>query len=192
LYTIRYLSTPDEVLQQFFQSLIRRAVGMVRQRDHGLISNLVGNHFRAISICLTGIESGRLLCDDGARGEYMRQKLTPQIISAAISGFEQQKAQIDVQIAELRAMLSEGRNEIPPATVNGSKRRIVSARARRKMAEAQKARWAKSRGKAETEELPAPKAKRKLSAAARATMAANLKKARAAKARKARLAARAA
>ena len=38
----------------------------------------------------------------------MPQKLTNEIITAAIAGFEQQKQQIDVQIAELRASLSGG------------------------------------------------------------------------------------
>ena len=35
-------------------------------------------------------------------------KLTPEIITAAIEGFEQQKRRIDTQIAELRAMLPGG------------------------------------------------------------------------------------
>src|ERR1039458_7664198 len=35
-------------------------------------------------------------------------KLTPEIITAAIVGFEAQKTRIDDQIAELRAMLSGG------------------------------------------------------------------------------------
>src|ERR1035437_1066597 len=33
-------------------------------------------------------------------------KLTPEIINAAVEGFEQQKLRIDAQIAELRAMLT--------------------------------------------------------------------------------------
>src|ERR1019366_6600938 len=36
------------------------------------------------------------------------QKLTPEIITAAILGFEEQKRHIDSKIAELRAMLSGG------------------------------------------------------------------------------------
>ena len=35
-------------------------------------------------------------------------KLTPEIITAAIVGFEQQKLRIDAQIAELRAMFHGG------------------------------------------------------------------------------------
>jgi hypothetical protein len=36
----------------------------------------------------------------------MPTKLTPEIISAAILGFEEQKRHIDANIAELRAILS--------------------------------------------------------------------------------------
>src|SRR5690348_17878435 len=39
---------------------------------------------------------------------YPMQKLTPEIIHAAIDGFEAQKRKIDSQIAELRAMLNGG------------------------------------------------------------------------------------
>jgi hypothetical protein len=117
----------------------------------------------------------------------MPHKFTSQIISAAIAGFEQQKIEIDQQINELRAMLSGGSVEIAttPEAAPG-KRKKFSAAARRKMALAQKARWAKIKGEAEPPEpATALRAKRKLSAAARAILAANLKKARAAKAAKA-------
>ena len=39
------------------------------------------------------------------------RNLNPQIINAAILGFEEQKRHIDKQIAELRAMLPGGRTE---------------------------------------------------------------------------------
>ena len=42
-------------------------------------------------------------------------KLTPEIIHAAIAGFEQQKHSIDIQIADLKAMLPGSRTE-PAAT----------------------------------------------------------------------------
>ena len=49
------------------------------------------------------------------------QKLTPEIITAAVEGFEQQKRRIDVQIAELRA-LREGHGPVsrgrPPSYVS--------------------------------------------------------------------------
>jgi hypothetical protein len=66
------------------------------------------------------------------------QRLTPEIITAAILGFEEQKRHIDSKIAELRAMLPGGPGETaatPEAPT--SKRRKFSAAARRRMREAQ-------------------------------------------------------
>ena len=120
--------------------------------------------------------------------------ISKSIIEAAIVGFEQQKAQIDDQIAELRAMLSGGPVESTAAGTAAPKtRKKFSAAVRRKMALAQQARWAKIRGTAEPAPAPAkaPKTKRKLSAAGRAAIIAATKKmwarkrAEAAKARKA-------
>jgi len=118
-------------------------------------------------------------------------KLIPEIIAAAILGFEQQKRQIDSQISELRAMLSGGPAEPAAVTLESParKRKKFSATARRKMALAQKARWAKIKGEsAKPAPVLAPKPKRKLSAAAKAKLVTNLKKARAAKVAKAKAA----
>jgi cell division septum initiation protein DivIVA len=119
-------------------------------------------------------------------------KLTPEIITAAIEGFESQKRRLDDQIAELRAMLPGGTSETVAATeAPGQKRRRFSAAARRRMKEGQQRRWAKIRGGSQpstTVPALAPKPKRKLSAAAKAKLVANLKKARAAKAAKAKAA----
>ena len=99
------------------------------------------------------------------------EKLTPEIITAAILGFEHQKRQIDTKIAELRAMLPGGSTE--PATTPDAptgKRRKFSAAARRRMREAQQRRWASIRGESEPSAPATPKAlkpKRKLSAAGR-------------------------
>jgi hypothetical protein len=114
--------------------------------------------------------------------------LTPEIITAAIAGFELQKLRIDDQIAELRAMLTGGPTETAASPeAPARKGRKLSAAARMRMKEAQQRRWAKVRGEAAAPAamLEAPKAKRKLSAAAKAKLVANLKKARAAKAAKA-------
>src|ERR1035437_5193944 len=99
------------------------------------------------------------------------QKLAPEIIAAAILGFEEQKRHIDSKIAELRAMLSGGPGETA-ATPEASNRkpRKFSAAWRRVMREAQQRRWARIRGESEpsTPATPeAPKPKRKLSAAGR-------------------------
>jgi hypothetical protein len=99
------------------------------------------------------------------------QKLTPEIITAAIIGFEEQKRQLDSKIAELRAMLPGGPGETASTPeVPTPKRRRFSAAARRRMREAQQRRWASIRGESEPS-VPAapvaPKPKRKLSAAGR-------------------------
>ncbi len=73
-------------------------------------------------------------------------KLTNEIITAAILGFEQQKRQIDTKIGELRAMLPGGTTQTaatPEPTKH--KRRKMSAAGRRAIAEAQRNRWAASK-----------------------------------------------
>ena len=99
------------------------------------------------------------------------RNLTPQIINAAILGFEEQKRHIDKQIAELRAMLPGGRTEAAatPEAPKG-KRRKLSAAARKRIGDAQRRRWAESKKPSEPQAQPAaiseaPKRKRKLSAA---------------------------
>ena len=124
----------------------------------------------------------------------MPPKLNAEIINATIEGFESQKRRIDSQIAELRGMLDGNRPQ--PATTSEAaprKRRKFSAAALKRMREAQQRRWAKVRGEAEPAQTAAPlpsKPKRKLSAAAKAKLVANLKKARAAKAAKTKAAAK--
>jgi hypothetical protein len=113
------------------------------------------------------------------------QKLTAEIVTAAITGFESQKTRIDAQIAELRALLPGGPAETaatPEAPTR--KRKKFSAAARKRMREAQQRRWAKIRGGSEppapTTQEPA-KPKRKLSKAGRANIVAALRKRWAAK-----------
>ena len=95
----------------------------------------------------------------------MAHQLTHEIINAAIEGFEQQRARIDQKIAELQAMRSglpvlTGASESVPG-----KRKRFSAAVRRKMAMAQKARWAKLKGEpaGDNKTLSVPKTKRKMS-----------------------------
>jgi hypothetical protein len=105
------------------------------------------------------------------KADMPQQRLTPEIITAAILGFEEQKRHIDSKIAELRAVLPGGPSEtamMPEAPTR--KRRKFSAAARRRMREAQQRRWASIRGKSEPSAPAtpvAPKPKRKLSAAGR-------------------------
>lgn len=113
------------------------------------------------------------------------QKLNRSIIEAAILGFEFQKKDLDIKIAELKTMLDGGSaatTAMPEATIG--KRKKFSAASRRKMALAQKARWAKIKGESEPAVPATPKAKkakRKLSAEGRANIVKALKKRWAAK-----------
>jgi hypothetical protein len=113
-------------------------------------------------------------------------KLTNEIIIAAITGFESQKTRIDAQIAELRAMLDGDRPEPADAPEDKKgKRRKMSVAARRRIAEAQRKRWAASKGQGKSASpavTPEPaKPKRRLSAAGKAAIVAALKKRWAAK-----------
>jgi len=110
----------------------------------------------------------------------MPTKLTPEIITAAILGFEEQKRHIDTQIGELRAVLAGGPTE-PAATPEPPtrKRKRFSAASRRKMAMAQKARWAKIKGEPEPSapaKPEAPKPKRRISKEGMARIIAATKK----------------
>ena len=93
-------------------------------------------------------------------------KLTAEIITAAVEGFEQQKLRIDAQIAELRKMLT-GTPTDPAATpeVPRGWRRKMSAAARKRIGDAQRKRWAESKKTSSPVAPKAPKPKRKLSAA---------------------------
>jgi hypothetical protein len=100
----------------------------------------------------------------------MPTKLDNDILAAAIEGFEDRKKQIDAQIAEIRQLLTGGRAEPAAKPEAGRKRRKVSAAGRKRMAEAQRKRWAakKQAGAAPKAAKPeAQKPKRKLSAAGR-------------------------
>ena len=87
----------------------------------------------------------------------MPSKLTAEIIAAAIAGFEEQKHEIDTKIVNLRSMLHNGASQ--PAMAEGTPRgrRRISAAARRRMALAQKARWAKFHAESGS---PAPEARK--------------------------------
>ena len=108
------------------------------------------------------------------------QKLTPDIINAAIDGFESQRRRIDSQIAELRQLLNGDRTSAASGVNNSAHKRKVSAAARRRMAAAQKARWAKVRvASAPTASATAAKPakrERKLSAAGRKAISEAAKK----------------
>ena len=134
------------------------------------------------------IDDCRVEAGQGAVAENGILKLmptfTPEIIHAAIDGFEQQKVRSDAQIAQLRAMLPAGSAGIAAAPGAAPAKRKVSAAARRRMALGQQRRWAAIKDGAEsapqaTKEPSKPM--RKLSAAGKAAIAAAQKKRWAAK-----------
>jgi hypothetical protein len=108
-------------------------------------------------------------------------KLSAEVINAAIEGFEVQKSRIDAQIAELRLILAgnkaEGRNN---SEQRPTAKREMSAAARKRIGDAQRKRWAASKGHA-AQAKTTSKPKRQLSAAGRANIVAALKKRWAAK-----------
>jgi hypothetical protein len=108
------------------------------------------------------------------------QKLTAEIINAAIEGFESQKLRIDSQIDELRQLLNAGPTEATAASGAPARKRTMSAAGRRKIAAAQKARWAILKGEGEPVSSPATskptRKKRKLSAAGRKAISEATKK----------------
>src|SRR5438445_201409 len=98
------------------------------------------------------------------------QKLTPEIITAAIEGFEAQKLRLDTQLADLRQMLDGGSTEAATRQERGPVKRKVSAAARRRMALGQKKRWAAIKGESEPSHpatVEPPKPKRRISAEGR-------------------------
>jgi hypothetical protein len=105
-----------------------------------------------------------------AKSHNLSSNLTPAILSAALLGLEAQQARLDAHIAEVQRML--GARPPQPAAPAAAPRlkRKLSAAGRKRIAAAQKKRWAGQREK--KIEAPAvaakgPRPKRKLSAAGR-------------------------
>jgi CHASE3 domain sensor protein len=101
-------------------------------------------------------------------------------LAAAIEGFEHQKQQLDQKISEIRQLLNGGtRTEVTGSTETIAKpHKKRSAAVRRKMALAQRARYAKLKeGSEPTQAVAAkPKKKRKMSAAGRKAISEATKK----------------
>ena len=96
-------------------------------------------------------------------------KFTNEILEAAITGFKQQKAQIDAKIAELLAMMTGGTTaNVPAPTPETAKPagKKMSAAARKKTDEAVRE-VALAKKAAAVQAPPAKKTKRKLSAEGR-------------------------
>src|ERR1019366_10797599 len=102
------------------------------------------------------------------------QKLTNEIIAAAIEGFEAQKKRIDAQIADLRSILIGGITETAAAPEDAPRKRgKFSDATRLRMKEAQQRRWARIKGESEpaTSAVAPTKPKRQMSEAGRQAIA---------------------
>jgi hypothetical protein len=121
-------------------------------------------------------------------------KMTDGILEMALVGFQQKHAEVVESIRNIQRQLGTRSTGAPRTqTDDGAKpRRTMSAAARKRIAVAQKKRWAEyNKKKAEGSKPAAKKAtaknaapRKKMSAARKAALVANLKKARAARAAK--------
>ena len=88
------------------------------------------------------------------------------ILEAALIGYQHQRDEIDVKMAEIRRQIG---GQAPQAStsagpVEAPRRRVLSAAARKRISAAQRKRWAEFK---KAKEAPAPVKKRRLSAAGR-------------------------
>jgi len=67
------------------------------------------------------------------------------LLTAALEGLELQKKRLDDQIQEVRSLLGKGRRGRPPGSNNQRSAGRLSTAARRRIAAAQKRRWAEYR-----------------------------------------------
>src|SRR5262249_31932884 len=93
-----------------------------------------------------------------------KSTLDADILTAALIGFEVQKARIDAQIAEIRSRIGGGNKRSGAAAGSGRPKRHVSAAARRRMARAQRLRWKKVKQGAQQEKAASAKPKKASSA----------------------------
>jgi hypothetical protein len=107
----------------------------------------------------------------------MPQKLTPEIMIAAIAGYEAQKSHINSRIVEVRSMLDGGRTAPTALSETTKPRKKRSLAVRRRMAMAQRARYAKLKQGSEPPQAESAKPKkRKMSAAGRRAISLAAKK----------------
>jgi hypothetical protein len=101
----------------------------------------------------------------------MPSHLDSETLQAALAGYQHQIEEIEAKMAELRGRLHPPVGTLPTPVGNRKKRRVMSASARKRIAAAQRKRWAEYK-----KEQEAPAKKRKLSAAGRKRIAAATKK----------------
>src|SRR5437870_13131843 len=102
--------------------------------------------------------------------------VTDELLTAALAGYQAELDRIDGKIGEIRRMLGDRANHVGTASDGTRPKRTFSAASRRKMATAQKARWAGIKKSSEPPQVAQPKKKRKMSAAGKAAIVAAVKK----------------
>jgi len=95
-----------------------------------------------------------------------QSRLDPFLLQAALNGLELQHQWINEQIAQVRAMLGRRRVAAVQPTAATPKKRTLSLAARRRIAAAQRKRWAEFR-KQQREKTSAPAARRPMKRAVR-------------------------
>src|SRR6266550_2302664 len=102
--------------------------------------------------------------------------VTNELLTAALAGYQAELERIDSKMGEIRRVLGDRANNTAVLSGTGERKRAkFSAATRRKMAAAQKARWAGIKKHSEPPQAPKPK-KRKMSAAGKAAIVAAVKK----------------
>ena len=98
------------------------------------------------------------------------------VLRMALIGYEQEKRKIEAAIADVQTRLGDSTPAVTAINGSAPKKRTMSAAARRRIALAQKRRWAAAKAEKADAEKPAAKPKRKMSAAGRARIVAATKK----------------
>jgi len=93
-------------------------------------------------------------------------KIDSSILGAALIGYQNRRAEIDAKIAEIRRQIGgqTPQRSASAGPVGPPRKRVMSAAARKRIAAAQRKRWAEFK---KAKEAPAPVKKRRLSAAGR-------------------------
>jgi len=81
-----------------------------------------------------------------AKEKQIRIELTAEVAGAVVEALERKSQEIEAKIAELRSLIDQGGGAIPTgSTGHARKKRSFSAAAKKKMAKAQRKRWAEKK-----------------------------------------------
>jgi len=96
------------------------------------------------------------------------KRISPELLEAALAGLEQQRAEVDRNIAEVKKLLRSGRSS-PGAEAQEAparRRRKMTATAKKRIAEAQRKRWAAFRAQEAAAKRPRKKGRKRAKKAA--------------------------